>query len=243
MNLERLCHSVNHIPHLKLPIEFNAQQLQSEFVKIPPQYFQPYRSSVPVMASYVASIWHGVSLFSTDGSTHGDLTENPKQTFEGPCKPTAVADICPYMASVAQDLGGQDIQNNAGTRCRLMLVQPRGQLTWHSHQFDGVENFKPWMIVCHVPIFAPKDFRYSVISIKEFRMGDHERTPMTVHTANYPAGEAWIFNSFHMHNIFSDTDREIRASLMFSLNLKNPKTYELVDRAVSEYKGPFVSVE
>lgn len=232
MNVDRLSDSCGWIPHLDLSVEFDMQKLISEWPIVAPM-LRPYNSTIPAIADKIASSWSGVSLFSPDGSLHGDLTENAKN-FSGACIPTPAASYLPYMRSVVETLGGEK------NRARLMVVQPKGQLTWHSHIFDGVDDFRPNIIVVHVPIFTPPEFRYSVIPIQDFRMGDHENKRMRVYTQTYPNGRATMFNSLHMHNVFNDSQTMARASIMMYLDLKNPKTYEIVDRAVANYTGEWI---
>lgn len=121
-----------------------------------------------------------------------------------------------------------------------MRVSPHSSLTWHSHQLDGVESFRPNIVVVHVPLWTPEKFRYSVIPLAEFRLKDHEQGPMKVYSQNYPVGRATVFNSVHYHNVFNDDEIRYRLSLMLYLDLENPKTFAIVDKAISEYSGPFI---
>lgn len=236
-SLNRLIRTVHFIPHLQLFKSFDAQALQRDFMKVPQEWIQPYRSTQKEMASYVAANWLGASVFSPDGTLHNDLTES-YENYDGRSRGTPLADRCQYFSHVCQELGGQ---SDHGMRMRLMFVKPKARLTWHSHQFDGGNNYKPWMLVCHVPIFTPKTFRYSVMSVEEFRLRDMEKFGIpTIYTKTYQPGETWVFNSFHMHNIFNDSDNEMRVSLMLNINLKNPKTFAIVDRAVAQYTGEFI---
>jgi hypothetical protein len=235
MNVERLADTVGWIPHLDLGLEFDLNPLRGEFLALSqkPDIFQPYRSTIPAIADAIAASWHGASLFSPDGSLHGDLQENSKN-FSGRCIPTPLATMCPAMTKVVEDLGGEH------NRARVMIVQPKGQLTWHSHIFDGVDDFRPNILVCHVPIFTPPKFRYSVIPIRDFRLGDHENNPMKVYTEKYVDGRATVFNSLHMHCVFNDSDIHARVSIMMYLDLLNPKTYEIVERAAANYTGEHI---
>ena len=239
MNVPRLVDSIAYIPHLDLGKEFDVEKMRAEFLNLSIDTLQPYRSSTPQIADMIAQNWHGASLFSPDGSVHGDLTENPKN-YISQCKPTALAERCPYMVSIVDELGGQDAENYLGTRARIMMVKPKGKLTWHSHQFDGVEAFRPWITVVHIPIFSPFEFRYSVIPIGDFRLGDHANEKMKIYTENYPVGRATMFNCVHMHNVFNDSENAARISLMLYLDLNNPKTYDIVDRAVANYTGEWI---
>jgi hypothetical protein len=92
-----------------------------------------------------------------------------------------------------------------------------------------------------VPILAPEKFRYSVINIKDYRLGDIENDGLKVYSENYPAGRATLFNCVHMHNVFND-DETPRISLMLNLKLSQPKTFEIVKKAVEKYDGPLLKL-
>jgi hypothetical protein len=206
-----------------------------------PLVIQPYRTTTPRIATKIAKAWQGVSLFSPDGSLHFDLTENPSD-HALTCIPTQIVDKAPYLTSIVEELGGYDRKKNIGTRARIMIVQPKSSLTWHSHQFDvaGVEKFRPWMIVVHVPIVSPIDFRYSVIPIQDFRLKDHQNETMKIYTQSYHSGTVNLFNSIHYHNVFNDSEDTPRISLMIYLDLRNPVTFNIVDQAVAQYEGEYI---
>lgn len=246
MNIDRLIGEITAIPHLDLGLRFDQLQMVQDYMHIckDPQVIQPYRTSTPRIATKIANAWQGVSLFSPDGSLHSDLTENPSDhAMSG--LPTPIVDKAPYMVSILEELGGYDREKNVGTRARIMTVQPKSSLTWHSHQFDvegGVEKFRPWMIIVHIPFIVPSEFRYSVIPIQDFRLRDHENEKMRIYSQNYAPGHATLFNSIHYHNVFNDSEVVPRISLMVHLDLRNPITFKIVDEALAHYEGEYIDV-
>lgn len=243
MNVERLVDEIMWIPHLDLGMEFDKNLLLRDFGNIVqgnPQMVQPYRTTTSQIATKIASAWQGVSLFSPDGTLHNDLTENSSD--QGLiCKQTQAGDAAPYMLDIINQLGGQDKELGIGTRARVMIVQPKSSLSWHSHQMDNVEKFRPHIVIVHIPIVTPPDFRYSVIPLADMRLLDHENKFMKIYTQNYEVGRATMFNCVHMHNVFNDSDSIPRISLMLYLDLRNPKTFAIVDKAVANYSGDYIA--
>jgi hypothetical protein len=137
---------------------------------------------------------------------------------------------------VAEVLGAEN------RRTRVMVVKAGWRLNWHSHFFDGhgidVEKQK-YEVVVHVPIVAPHGFKYSVMSIQSFRLTDFSHEPLNIYESNYPPGQAWMFNSYHMHNVFNPTEHD-RVSIMMYLDLRNVKTFNIVSNAVYKYKGHMI---
>lgn len=220
MDTKELLQELYAIPHLDLGITFDANKLLKEYDALA-DVMQPYRSKyAPVDEIYKRS-WYGVSLFSPDGSLHGDLTEGETAVR---CKRTPILDKCPYMEEVIKFLYADEC------RSRIMQIKPHGQLAWHSHVFDN--NQPLYSLTVHVPIVMPETFRYSVINIEEYRFGDIDKNPLKVYNSKYDVGRAMLFNSIHVHNVFNDDDSTTRTSLMIYLDLRLPKVRELIEYAI-----------
>lgn len=243
-----LSRQLDQIPHLDLGKKFDTDLLQAELDSIDQALFVPYRSKSKRHREMVARNWQGVSLISPDQSLHDDLTEEfygSPPTFGW----TSLADQLPYMKEVICDLGG------LGQRVRLMRVQPGGQLTWHRHgneaSMDGDRgangpHLRPnWHeLIVHVPVKTNPEFSYEVMEVGSYQTVDFLTEQPAVHRQNYPAGEAWGFNSTHVHNVFNRSKTEARYALMLSLDIRMRKTFEIVSKAVDRYiangEGPLM---
>lgn len=224
------------IPHLALPLQFDPAPLKADWENLPPDILKPYNtnSNQVYIQELTARSWHGVCLNSYDGGSYTALSETSAE-IKG-LRPTAVAELVPNMMAVVDHIG---VGNQHGLT-RLMRVNAGGHLPWHSHFFEYNPSGSPGIIV-HVPVLRPERFRYSVVSIREFRCGDPKNVPWTFHDANYAEGQPTIFNSYHMHNVFND-DVTPRISMMIYLGLQHPFVHDLVEDAVKRYSGPLIDV-
>ncbi|TYO65538.1 hypothetical protein FXV83_16535 [Bradyrhizobium hipponense] len=240
-----LARKLDSIPHLDLGRSFEVERLQAELDSIDSALFVPYRT-VSRYKQLIANNWQGLSMVAPHGSIHDDLTEE----FNGPpldATWTSVAEQCPYMKQVITELGGE------GQRVRLMRVMPEGRLTWHRHGNEtSVENGKilgglrpNWHeLIVHVPVRTNPEFSYEVIEVPSYQLIDFMTEPLAIHRKNYPAGEAWGFNSVHVHNVFNRSKTEPRYALMLSLDIRMKKTFDIVSKAVERYiangEGPLM---
>ena len=229
-----LLKKLNHIPHLNLNKSFNLELLKSEYNNIDKSMFHAYNSASRTdrIRNTVNTSWWGCSLTSSTGMTDGDLTENPRSSCY---YLTEAAKLCPYMMSVVNELSDENTSS-----ARIMLVKPGGQLTWHTHQIHDVNTaFSFGEMTIHIPIICPPKFKYSVIPIEEYRLVDFETIKPKTYSMRYPEGEAWVFNSHHMHNIFNYDDHD-RVSLMIYLYIDNEKTRDIILDAVRSYSGELI---
>ena len=213
------------IPHLDLGFDFDAEVMLSE-TKIIDKYM-PYQSSYSQSKDLYEKHWSGASLISLDGSVFGDM-EELKEYPKNSQKKTNLADSCPYLMSVLDKLGCLH------ERSRIMRIGPNGHLDWHSHVLHHRQNRK--RLVVQIPIYVPKGFTYSVINAKDLsklRKG----VEVKKYNKEYKVGRAYIFNSFHPHNVFNPTD-EYRITLMSYMNYD--KCYRIIERAIENYDGPLL---
>ena len=213
------------IPHLDLGLEFDAVRMAEEIKII--DNFAPYKSKDPISADLYEKNWSGASLVSIDGSVFGDMEELKTYPTIEP-KKTPLADRCPYLMQILDRLKA------TSERTRIMRIAPKGQLDWHSHVLHHKQNVK--RLVVQVPIFLPKEFRYSVINAKDFnklKRGESVKT----YDMQYQPGKAYIFNSYHPHNVFNPSE-EYRITLMTYMSYDKNK--DLIDKAIENYDGPLL---
>ena len=229
---DQLSQRLEFIPHLSLNTSFSVQRLNEDYQKIK-DTVQPYQTSLSQAKDLIARSWHGVSIYGLWGHPYDDLTEDYVRNSDMQYYLTQVGEKVPYIVECIKALGGE------GKRCRLMTVKPQGRLVWHSHKHDSNVSYNPYEIVVHIPIVSPLGFRYSVVNVEKYRTVDFETEPLPIHTASYPVGQAWYFNSAHMHNVFNPSNQD-RVSIMMYLDIRNPLTMAAISQPTFEYKGPFL---
>ena len=89
-------------------------------------------------------------------------------------------------------------------------------------------------LVVQIPIYVPQGFTYSVVranDLSKLRKGQKVKT----YDMEYKAGRAYIFNSYHPHNVFNNTD-EYRITLMTYMDYEKNK--QILQKAIDNYDGP-----
>ena len=225
---------VASIPHLDLGLEFDLERMREEVSRI--DRYESYRTQNPAPRAYYARYWSGVSLVGTNGDAYRDLSElDPEVALD--YRPTPIADLCPYLFTVVQSVGG------GCKRARVMRIGPQGSLHWHSHCL--LHGCPIDQLTVHVPIAVPEGFHWSVIQADDYaqcRDPDPANALFSagqlVHRLSYAPGRATVFNSFHYHNVHNPDSTAQRISLMVYISLRDPAARALVSRAVQQYTGP-----
>ena len=225
--------SSRDIPHLDLGLRFDVDKMMKEYVDLPRGIIKPYFSNTDneYMRDRIANSWHGAAFVSPTGSVHDGLSEMPREATQ--LRYTPLCDMCPYMMQVMRSF-----ESGFPGVMRVMTVQAGGSLTWHSHYFD-YPKYDHGKVTVHVPIVMPAKFRYSVIDVNKYRLADHTTEKFEVFNARYPEGHGYLFNNYHMHNVFNHDDYG-RVSIMMYLDLKNAGFADIVREAVRKYNGPMV---
>jgi len=217
---------LQRIPHLNLGIDYDPKQMLNEVKNFD---YANYQTSYTDTKELYEKNWSGASLVSIDGSVFGDMSELKVYPSTVP-KETELAKHCPYLMQILHDIG------SSKERSRIMRIAPKGNLNWHSHVLHHKQD--PRRLVVQVPIIVPKGFTYSVIHAKDlssFKKG-HD---VTKYDKEYEEGKAYVFNSFHPHNVFNPSD-DYRITLMTYMNIDNPKSKQIVETAIDKYKGPLI---
>ena len=215
------------IPHLDLGFNFDADKMLSETNIV--DKFMPYQSSYSQSKDLYKKHWSGASLISIDGSVFGDMEELKVYPKIAP-KKTDLANSCPYLMSVLAELGCAD------ERSRIMRIGPNGHLDWHSHVLHHRQNME--RLVVQIPIYVPKGFTYSVVHAKDLSALRKNKSVET-YDMEYKVGRAYIFNSYHPHNVFNPTE-EYRITLMSYVTYNKGK--EMIDKAIKNYNGPLLAL-
>jgi hypothetical protein len=122
-------------------------------------------------------------------------------------------------------------------RTRLLKILPNGEAGWHSHYelaksgvstIDGVNVLTP---VIHIPLLTNPAVHMAV-STTNPRFDDTARS----HKQHYAAGEIWLFNSYHFHNVYNKgtTDRD---HIMMYVELDDEFMFPILEKAIQEYNG------
>lgn len=228
--LSDLLLKLRSIPHLTLPIEIDAVRLRQELESIPFPLL-PYQSNFQEAHNHYQTYWKGLSLVSKDGGIFTDLCEGELADTIGTYQKTGLSDYCPYAYEILDMIGAGE------SRARILAIQPGGTLGWHSHVLEL--NQPEHLIVFQIPVVMPEKFKYSVISYMEYRGSDFSELPK-VYEAHYNPGQVYLFNSYHYHNVFNHSSDETRLTVMCYVSLKNPKVFDVVQRAVDSYNGDLI---
>ena len=223
MNIKQIQEAVNKTAFIELNAEVDNQKLLKEYKAVEERYgFENYRTNYwPVRRKY-AKAWSGICLVSSDGGLFSDLYEGPQAAS----KSTGLEPMCPYFYQLIKELGGE------GCRARIMKISPHESLVWHSHV---QEHGQPeWSLTCQVPIVVPREFEYCVVHKDEFKWYKRFYRPSwfkNIERKRLRTGKAYIFNSYHYHNVYNYSDKD-RIALMLYLDLRNPKVRNLIERSL-----------
>ena len=214
---------INDIPFIELDLDIDYPKLLSEYEEVKKRYeFRGYESGYFGVRKKYRESWSGIGLISSDGELYSDMSEEEPDNL----KPTELEKICPYMFSLIKMLGADD------DRCRIMRIAPKSSLVWHSHV---LEHGQPsWQLTCQIPIIVPKGFDYYVLHKDDFRWWKRFHKPQwlkNVTKRHCIPGRAFIFNSYHYHNVYNSSDG-YRVSLMIYLDYRKSKVKNIVDRSV-----------
>ena len=214
---------IRDTPFIKLNIDIDHELLLKEYKEVEKKYsFENYRTRYwPVRKKY-ANAWSGICLVSSKGELYSDMQEgNSSASSE-----TELKSICPYYYDLISKLGGE------GLRARIMRIAPKESLLWHSHV---QEHGQPeWQLTCQIPIIMPEDFEYCVLHKDEFKWWKRFHRPnwlKNVWRKKFEVGKAYIFNSYHYHNVFNYTN-EYRVTLMLYLDLRKNKVQKILKESI-----------
>ena len=218
------------IPYLKLDVDFNLDLLIEECYTITSNFdLKPYESKFRFIRKKYSKAWSGISLASSDGELYTDLSEI-NETDNETYKDTKLKYVVPYMYNCIDKLNG----GRPDTRIRLMAINPKKSLVWHSHV---QEHNQPLDIVTvQIPIIVPDEFYYCTVDWREFKWYKRFFKPerfKTLQKFELEPGNAYYFNSYHYHNVYNNSNTESRFSLMLYLDLKNKFVQNLFKQSLN----------
>jgi hypothetical protein len=212
-------------PFINLDIDVDVERLLAEYKKVDELYgFQNYRTNYWAVRGKYAKSWSGICLISSDGGLYSDMYEG----FQSQTQRTELTEVCPYMYTLIDAIGGKWYND----RARIMRISPKESLVWHNHTFEHGQPATN--LTVQIPIIVPEGFEYSVVRNTDFKWYKRfsKSSSFKRKSTKYPKpGEAFIFNSFHYHNVFNPSD-EHRATLMFYVDYENPHVKKLVDTSL-----------
>lgn len=211
-------------PFIKLDIPFDKEALLKEYNDIISTYeFKPYQTQAPFVKNKYAKSWSGICLQSSDGGLYTDMSEGATKAN----LPTELLLKCPTIQKLLADL-------KCKARARVMRIAPKSSLVWHSHCQEHGQTVKT--LTVQIPLSMPDDFTYCVVNKDEFRWWKRFFRPSwfkTLKTAKFDPGEAFVFNSYHYHNVYNNSDQP-RDTLMLYVDLYTPTIWSLVSRGLNK---------
>jgi hypothetical protein len=227
-----LAKKINTIPHLDIPIKYDAKRIEEEIYNCP-YPLMPYDATMQENHKHKKNKWNNLSLYSLDGSifcnpTEGALAGELESTF-GHFQQTGLIDYLPYTYEVLHSLGaGKGL-------VRIEEVGPASVMGWHNHKY---ELFHPdTMLIIQLPIVMPEGFYYSVMNYKHFRSMDFGKELPKIYERPYPPGTPVIFNALHYHNIYNTNKEQSRLTIRFFADVRDDKVYDIVENALNNYEG------
>lgn len=219
---------MNNIAHLPLNIEFDHVKILEEINKLP-YTLKKYRSALAngkVMNIHEKETWDSLALYSIDGQ----VESNPAEPWTGNFTRTEVAELCPYLNSVLQSVGGGKLL------ARIEFFNKGGSAGWHSHIMEAGQP--EWISVWNLPILMPKDSKFSVISFMEYRGSDYNK-PIKVYEQWYEPGKMYCLNSYHYHNAFNYSDDPM-IMVRFYVDSREEKVKEILEKSMDSYTGEHI---
>jgi len=244
MNTETL----KTIPHLKLPINFGVEPLVEEVTPALPHligYELPGEDRTEKERELYRNSWRGRGLIDLEPDSSKGMLD--ARSYQGQPPPfeiqrtpwgqpiyhhTDMAKVMPFCMLVIDQLFERP------ERCRIAAIQSGGNLYWHSHcQYisGNYSNHSQYNIaIVHVPIITNPKVKFGVT---KFHHSEHGYHPVWQH---YAAGECWLLNAWHEHNVRNESD-ENRVHLMMYGSLTDFKLQPLIKDAVENYDGPYIT--
>jgi hypothetical protein len=249
---------LHRIPHLRLPLNFDAHLLKKELEVIEewtPHSHAGFRDIPEEQMRNFSKGYSGVSLYEFNGQMKY-ATDN-YEIFEGK-EPSVQIDpntghvlffsteLVPKMPYTA---GVVDTISKRKGRTRIMRSEPNHSIVWHSH------NRGPWFNeymqegIIHVPIItdpavihAVCDYRLPQAQTQKFGKSRYDNilNDSNVYCKNYSEGECWLFNSWHDH-YYHNYSSKVRYSLLLYIRwFNNDDFVDLIEEAMSQYNGPLL---
>ena len=214
---------------IELDVEVNLEKLLQEYNVIEKKYsLEYYKAKHWGVKKKYAKSWSGICLKSSDGGLYTDLNGDGGSGLVA--YDTELKDQCPYFYQLIQELGGKNCHT------RIMRVSPNESIVWHSH-VQELNQEEPELVV-QIPIIVPKQCEWCIVDKDEWKWYKrfYPRSWFkNIECKRLEAGKAYIFNSYHYHNVFNDSN-EYRVTLMMYLDLRNLTFYNLVEKNLKGYE-------
>lgn len=235
MNIKALVTKLNSIPHLPLQYSYDAKKIEDE-IRTMPLELHDYEATMQANHEHVVTKWKNLSLYSNDGDYKCNKLEGAGEgeieRIWGHFTKTKLGEYLPYTYQVIDDLGA------GKALARIEEIRPKATMGWHNHVFEL--SHPETMMIIQVPIKIPALFKYSVISNKDYRMTDFGTSKVKIHESTYTPGTPVVFNAYHYHNVFNYDHEQERLTIRFFADIRDPKVYQIMERAVDEYKGEYI---
>ena len=233
------------IPHLQLPITFGVDELAEQAASLSDYmigYELPGEDRTEEEREQYRHNWKGRGLMDFEpDSKKGMLDARPYQGGESPFDiqydeagrakvfTTELGQCLPLALMIIKRLFDRP------GRCRITSMAPGGSLNWHSHCQFNTGNYEGHgqydLAIVHVPLITNPDVKFGVT---KFHHSEHGINPVWQH---YAAGECWLLNAWHEHNVVNEGDEE-RIHLMMYGSLRDPKLMPFILQGLRQYEGP-----
>ena len=114
-------------------------------------------------------------------------------------------------------------------RTRLISTPPGGGIYWHSHHNNVYLNSYLRLAVVILTLETNAECLHGV--------RDYRDTNSQAHYLNYPAGTAYLFNSWHDHDFWNRGNAN-RITLISYLNFPDNDFLNFLEKSIGKYSGP-----
>jgi hypothetical protein len=219
------------IPHLELNMHYDAELMTEEYLNLQNKFgVRGYNADYAMLTNYYKDRWMGISLNSEDGELYTELKVRDRNNDAQSFRMTEAGKESPYLMEILSSLGSEN------KRARVLVLAPKSTVGWHSHYINYQKE--EHLQVTQVPFVVPENFKYVVMNGFDYAFSDFTKVPKT-YSQEYMPGSAYIFNSYHYHNVFNNSD-DYRVTLEFHTDLSIRKTFNIVKNAVEAYDGPLI---
>jgi hypothetical protein len=252
-NINFIFENLKEIPHLKLPLQFDVKPLIEELKNI--DYYEGYRKTKNEDESTFEMYynnWKGVGIIDIVPDGRMSMMRSPGidekyvESIDGKSKLSLSLDKSGNLITYITDIG-KNMPKCIETvhsvvekplRARISKIQPKSSLTWHSHfqNFLGkntVGSNDKWKhVILHIPLITNNDV---YMGVSKFPL--KENPNQEIYYKNYEPGSLYVFNGWHDHNAFNNSNKE-RIHIMFYGLLSDKKLNPLLETTIKTYDGP-----
>lgn len=226
-----LIEELKNIDHLKLKVEVPLKELQQEALGVEEWVgYQLEKDRPEEERTFYENNWKGRGLIDWTEDSFAAMSQTrtsdgsegfTRQFLEDGSYKMFVTDLGQKMPRTVDFI--YSLCDNP-YRCRITSIPPGGALRWHSHCQFTSDRYSPveyFIFTVQVPLLGCEGSHWGVTPFPRKKLGENARWEQ------YRPGEAWLFNSWHEHNVNNQGSQD-RVSLVLYFPISDDKFEKLV---------------